>query len=141
MPRRPATHSHAKGQRKAQLVSPPSIPELPGNWKDGVGSGAGAGAGAGALRGAALRGAALRGAALRLGAARLAVFLVVFFADALAVFFFLRAGAALLAAFFLVAFRFDFFAIIVLPFLLPVENSVGPVGDAYANGTSARNET
>lgn len=131
MPRRPATRLHAKGQRKAQLVSPPPIPELPGNWKDGVGSGAGAGAGAGALR----------GAALRLGAARLAVFLVAFFADALAVFFFLRTGAALLAAFFLVAFRFAFFAIIVLPFLLPVENSVGPVGDAYANGTSARNET
>jgi hypothetical protein len=53
---------------------------------------------------------------LRFGAARFADFLVVFFADAFAVFFFLRAGAAFLAAFFLVAFRFAFFAIIVLPF-------------------------
>jgi hypothetical protein len=31
-------------------------------------------------------------------------------------------------AFFLPAFRFAFFAIIVLPFLLPMEKSVGPFG-------------
>ena len=34
--------------------------------------------------------------------------------------------AALLLAFFLLALRFAFFAIIVLPFLLPMEKSVGP---------------